>query len=120
MVKLFQNYRNGQIQLKERGIILCVCSKNNEDTAKEPFIKHPDMELKLEDIAVFVANWENKVDNIKFIQNILNIGFDSMVFLDDNPFERNMVREAIPQITVPELPEDPSLYLPYLTTCKFI
>lgn len=101
-------------QLKERGIILAVCSKNTESVAKEPFQKHPDMLIKLDDIAVFVANWENKADNIKYIQNILNIGFDSMVFLDDNPFERNMVRTNIPEITVPELPEDPALYLEYI------
>jgi FkbH-like protein len=72
------------------------------------------MVLRMEDIAVFVANWETKVDNIRHIQSILNIGFDSMVFLDDNPFERNMVRENIPGITVPELPEDPAEYLEYL------
>jgi len=72
------------------------------------------MILKLDDIAVFMANWETKVDNIRAIQQILNIGFDSMVFLDDNPFERNMVREHIPDITVPELPEDPGEYLEYL------
>jgi FkbH-like protein len=72
------------------------------------------MLLKLEDIAVFQANWETKVDNIRTIQRILNIGFDSMVFLDDNPFERAIVRENIPGITVPELPEDPALYLEYL------
>jgi FkbH-like protein len=74
------------------------------------------MVLHLEDIAVFMANWENKVDNIRQVQSILNIGFDSMVFLDDNPFERNMVRENIPQLTVPELPEDPADYLEYLYT----
>lgn len=103
-------------QLKERGIILAVCSKNTEHIAKEPFEKHPDMVLRLDDIAVFVANWENKADNIRYIQSILNIGFDSMVFLDDNPFERNIVRQNIPEITVPELPEDPAEYLPYLRT----
>lgn len=112
--KAFTELQKWAKQLKERGIILCICSKNTESIAKEPFEKHPDMELKLDDIAVFVANWENKVDNIKFIQQVLNIGFDSMVFLDDNPFERNMVRTAIPEMTVPELPEDPSLYLPYV------
>ena len=72
------------------------------------------MVLKLDDIAVFQANWETKVDNIRTIQSILNIGFDSMVFLDDNPFERNLVRENIKGITVPELPEDPAEYLEYL------
>ncbi|MFN8296426.1 MAG: HAD-IIIC family phosphatase [Chitinophagales bacterium] len=103
-------------KLKNRGIILAVCSKNTESVAKEPFEKHPDMVLHLDDIAVFIANWENKADNIRHIQNILNIGFDSMVFLDDNPFERNIVRENIPGITVPELPEDPAEYLEYLYT----
>ncbi|MGZ3884303.1 MAG: HAD-IIIC family phosphatase [Bacteroidia bacterium] len=101
-------------QLKERGIIIAVCSKNNEATAKEPFQKHPDMVLTLDDIAVFVANWDTKADNIKYIQSVLNIGFDSMVFLDDNPFERSMVRTHFPQVLVPELPEDPTLYLDYL------
>ena len=101
-------------KLRQRGIIVCVASKNDEDKAKEPFLKHPDMILKLDDIAVFQANWETKVDNIRTIQSILNIAFDSMVFLDDNPFERNIVREHIPGITVPELPEDPAEYLEYL------
>ncbi|MCF2218596.1 HAD-IIIC family phosphatase [Chryseobacterium sp. PS-8] len=100
--------------LQKRGIILAVCSKNDEDKAKEPFEKHPDMVLKLNDIAVFVANWNNKADNIRKIQNILNIGFDSMVFLDDNPFERNLVRENLPEVCVPELPTDPAEYLEYL------
>ena len=101
-------------QLQKRGIILAVCSKNTESIAKEPFEKHPEMKLRLDDIAVFVANWENKVDNIRHIQSVLNIGFDSMVFLDDNPFERNMVKTNIPEIAVPELPEDPVEYLPFL------
>ena len=72
------------------------------------------MILSLEDFAVFQANWETKVDNIRTIQKILNIGFDSMVFLDDNPFERNIVKENIHDIAVPELPDDPSEYLEYL------
>ena len=81
---------------------------------KSLFEKHPDMILKLDDFAVFMANWNNKVDNIRQIQNILNIGYDSMIFLDDNPFERNMVKENIPEICIPELPEDPAEYLEYL------
>ena len=116
--KAFTEFQMWVKKLKQRGIIICVASKNNEDTAKEPFEKHPDMVLKLDDIAVFQANWETKVDNIRTIQGILNIGFDSMVFLDDNPFERNMVRENIPGITVPELPEDPAMYLEYLYSLK--
>ena len=112
--KAFTEFQCWIKKLKNRGIILAVCSKNTETIAKEPFEKHPDMVLKLDDIAVFMANWENKADNIRQIQSILNIGFDSMVFLDDNPFERNMVRENIPGITVPELPEDPAEYLEFL------
>lgn len=112
--KAFTEFQMWVKKLKQRGIIICVASKNNYETAKEPFEKHPDMVLKLDDIAVFQANWETKVDNIRTIQSILNIGFDSMVFLDDNPFERNMVRENIPSITVPELPDDPAMYLEYL------
>ena len=100
--------------LKNRGILLAVCSKNNEENAKLPFEQHPEMVLKLEDFSVFVANWEDKAGNIRNIQQTLNIGMDSMVFLDDNPFERNLVRSLIPEICVPELPEDPALYLQYL------
>lgn len=114
--KAFSEFQYWVKKLQKRGIIVAVCSKNTEHIAKEPFEKHPDMVLRLEDIAVFVANWETKVDNIRHIQSILNIGFDSMVFLDDNPFERNIVRENIPGITVPELPEDPAEYLEYLYT----
>ena len=112
--KAFTEFQMWIKKLRERGIIVCVASKNTESIAKQPFEKHPDMILRLDDIAVFQANWETKVDNIRTIQSILNIGFDSMVFLDDNPFERNIVRENIPGITVPELPEDPADYLEYL------
>ncbi len=101
-------------ELKKRGIILAVCSKNDEDKAMEPFIRHPDMVLKLDDIACFIANWEDKASNIKKIQEILNIGFDSMVFLDDNPFERELVKNFLPEVTVPELPDDAALYLSFL------
>lgn len=112
--KAFTEFQQWIKKLKNRGIILAVCSKNFEEKAKEPFLKNPEMVLKLDDIAVFIANWHNKADNIRTIQQILNIGFDSMVFLDDNPFERNLVKENIPEITVPDLPEDPSDYLEYL------
>lgn len=112
--KAFSEFQYWLKKLKNRGIILSVCSKNNEATAKMPFEKHPDMVLHLDDLAVFVANWDNKVANIRKIQSILNVSFDSMVFLDDSPFERNFVRENIPEINVPELPQDPADYLEYL------
>lgn len=110
----FEELQRWLKSLKERGIILAVCSKNEENNAKEPFEKHPEMVLSLDDISIFVANWEDKSSNIKYIQKTLNIGMDSMVFLDDNPFERNLVKSMIPEITVPDLPEDPALYLDYL------
>lgn len=116
--KAFTGFQYWVRKLKDRGILLAVCSKNSEPVAKEPFLQHPDMILRLEDFAVFIANWETKVENIRRIQAMLNIGFDAMVFLDDSPFERAMVREAIPALTVPELPEDPAEYLEYLYTLE--
>lgn len=110
----FEDLQRWIKQLKERGIIIAICSKNNETTAKEPFEKHPEMILKLDDISLFVANWQDKATNIKYIQKTLNIGMDSIVFIDDNPFERNLVKTMIPEIVVPDLPEDPANYLEYL------
>ncbi len=107
----FVDFQKFALALKSRGIILAVCSKNEEENAKEPFIKHPDMKIHLDDIAVFRANWTNKADNIREIANILNIGLDAMVFVDDNPVERDLVREFLPMVAVPELPEDPSGYI---------
>lgn len=106
-------------QLKERGIILCVCSKNEMKNAREVFEKHPEMILKLDDISVFIANWNDKATNIKYIQETLNIGFDSMIFIDDNEFERELVKSMIPEITVPSLPSDPSEYLKYLIEANY-
>lgn len=112
--KAYVEFQQWIKKIKERGVIIAIDSKNTESVAKEPFEKHPEMVLRLDDIAVFIANWENKADNIRQIQSILNIGFDSMVFLDDNPFERNMVRENVSKIVVPELPNDPADYLEFL------
>lgn len=110
----FQEFQCWLKELTKRGIVLAVCSKNDENIAKEPFLKHPEMVLRLDDFAVFVANWEDKAENIKKIAGILNLGMDSFVFIDDNPFERNLVRSMLPEVTVPELPADPALYLSYL------
>ncbi len=116
---VFTNLQRWLKQLKECGIILAVCSKNDEAVAKEPFEKSADMVLRLDDISVFVANWDDKANNIKLIQETLNIGMNSIVFLDDNPFERNLVRELLPEVEVPELPEDPAHYLEYLQSCNY-
>ena len=107
----FVEFQEYLLELKNRGIILTVCSKNDESLAKEPFLKHPDMIIKLDDIAVFKANWNNKIDNIKEIALDLNIELDSMVFIDDNPVERDMVRSFLPMVETPEMPEDPAAYI---------
>ncbi|WP_428395480.1 HAD-IIIC family phosphatase [Lichenicoccus sp.] len=103
----FQTYARA---LSRRGVILAVCSKNDEANAREPFDTHPEMVLKHSDIACFVANWQDKASNLREIASRLNIGLDSLVFADDNPFERNIVRRELPMVAVPELPDDPSLY----------
>jgi FkbH-like protein len=97
-------------ELSRRGIILAVCSKNDEANALEPFEKHPDMVLRRGDIASFVANWSDKAGNIRAIAEELNIGLDSLVFVDDNPFERNLVRQELPMVAVPEVSDDPASY----------
>ena len=98
------------LDLRQRGIVLAVCSKNTDEVAREPFEKHPEMLLKLEHIAVFQANWNDKATNIQAIAEELSLGLDAMVFLDDNPVERGLVRKLLPQVAVPELPEEPAYY----------
>jgi FkbH-like protein len=107
----FHRFQSFVKELKNRGILLAVCSKNEHDNAVRPFEVNPEMVLKLDDITVFVANWENKPENIRKIREALNIGLDSMLFLDDNPFERSAVRTLLPEVMVPELPEDPADYV---------
>jgi FkbH-like protein len=102
-----QHYAKG---LTRRGVILAVCSKNDEANALEPFEKHPDMVLRRDDIACFVANWNDKAANLREIARRLNIGTDSLVFADDNPAERAIIRRELPEVAVPELPEEPGLY----------
>jgi len=98
------------LDLRQRGIVLAISSKNSDEVARTPFEKHPEMLLKLEHIAVFQANWNDKATNIQAIANELSLGLDSMVFLDDNPAERGLVRQLLPEVAVPELPEDPAYY----------
>ena len=104
----FQRYAK---TLKDRGIILAVCSKNTEAIAKEVFQKHPEMVLRLDDISCFVANWNDKAANLRGIARALNIGLSSLVFADDNPAERALVRQFVPEVAVPELPHDPADYI---------
>jgi FkbH-like protein len=98
------------LDLRNRGVVLAVCSKNELEVAKTPFAQHPEMLLREDHIAVFQANWTDKAANLKLIAETLNIGVDALVFLDDNPAERMQVRRELPQVAVPELPDDPALY----------
>jgi FkbH-like protein len=98
------------LDLRQRGIVLAVSSKNTDEIAREPFEKHPEMLLKLGHFAVFQANWKDKATNIQAIAEELSLGLDAMVFLDDNPAERGLVRKLLPQVAVPELPEEPAYY----------
>jgi len=97
-------------KLASRGIILAVCSKNEESVARKIFSQHPEMVLRLDDVACFVANWEPKPDNLRQIARALNIGLDALVFADDSPFEREIVRTNLPMLHVPELPEEAAFY----------
>ncbi len=107
------------LALRERGVVLAVSSKNNDEVARSPFRKHPEMLLREEHIAVFQANWSDKATNIKAIADELALGLDSMVFLDDNPVERGIVREFLPQVAVPELPADPALFVRTLSAAGY-
>jgi FkbH-like protein len=101
----FQRYC---LALKDRGIALAVCSKNDEANALAPFREHEAMLLREADIACFVANWQDKATNIRQIARTLNLGLDALVFVDDNPAERALIRQELPEVAVPEMPEDPA------------
>jgi FkbH-like protein len=97
---------------RDRGVLLCVASKNTRDIALDAFRRHPEMVLREDDITLFEINWENKAGNIRNMAQSLNLGLESFVLLDDNPAERKQVRDALPAVAVPELPADPTLWLP--------
>jgi FkbH-like protein len=103
----FQKYI---LALKSRGVILAICSKNDEKIAKEPFLKNKNMLINLEDISCFIANWNDKATNILRISKELNISLDSLVFFDDNPAEREIVNSYLPEVHVINVPNDPALY----------
>lgn len=106
----FVDFQQAIKELSTRGIVLAVCSKNELQTAQEPFVSHPEMVLKLDDIAAFAANWRSKSENLVEIARTLNLGLDALTFVDDNPYERSQVRQALPQVDVLTLPEDPTGY----------
>ena len=104
----FQNFQHWLKALAQRGVVLAVCSKNDEAVARAAFEQRPGMALGLADFAAFRANWRNKADNLRDIAAELNLGLDALVFVDDNPAERALVRRELPQVAVPELPADPA------------
>jgi FkbH-like protein len=106
----FQQYAK---KLSERGVILAVCSKNDDAVVRHAFSNHSEMLLRDTDFACIVANWDDKAGNIRQIARALNIGVDSLVFADDNPAERDLIRRELPEVAVPEMPEDPA-YFPYV------
>lgn len=103
----FQRYLR---QLRERGVLLAVCSKNDESTAMSPFQSRQEMILRLEDFAAFHANWRSKAENLREIAAELNIGLEALVFVDNNPVEREQVRQVLPEVRVVELGDDPADY----------
>ncbi len=104
--KIYRDFQKNIKKLKELGVILCVASKNNLEDVTEVFRLHPMMALSLDDFIIKKINWNPKPENIKEIANELNLGIDSFVFIDDSVFERNLVREVLPECIVPEFPSD--------------
>lgn len=104
----FLRFQYALIELKERGVLLAVCSKNNQTAVLDVLENHPDMLLRTSDFVAVVANYDDKVSNLMTIRERLNLGFDSFVFLDDSPFERDIIRNALPDIQVPDMAEDPA------------
>ncbi|HTW95152.1 MAG TPA: HAD-IIIC family phosphatase [Tepidisphaeraceae bacterium] len=107
----FRSFQKYAKSLARRGVVLAVCSKNNPDDAREPFKKNGDMQLTLEDFGAFEACWDPKSVAIERIGITLALGIDSFVFFDDNPAEREHVRQALPEVEVVEVPEDPAEYI---------
>jgi FkbH-like protein len=97
--------------LAERGVVLAVCSKNDWANVEAMFDQHPEMWLKRRDIAAFAVDWNDKAEKLRELATTLNVGLDSFVFVDDNPAERARIRESLPMVAVPELPDDPAYYV---------
>lgn len=115
----FLDFQRYLLSLRKAGVVLAVSSKNNDQTARLPFRQHPEMLLREEHFAVFQANWNDKPSNLMAISQQLSLGLESIVFVDDNPFERELVRRTLPQVAVPEMPEDPALYALTLSSAGY-
>lgn len=111
--KAFLYWQESLLELSHYGVILAICSKNNEADVLEVWERNPFIILKKEHFAAWRINWQDKATNIQELANELNIGLDSMVFVDDNPTERELVRQLLPMVTVPEFPERPYELMPF-------
>jgi len=114
----FMEFQKLLLSLFHRGIILAVNSKNNYDDAIDVFENHPNMVLKENHFASMQINWKDKVTNMRALAKKINIGLDSMVFIDDDHMNREMMKEFIPEVTVVDLPKDSALYVKTLTNLK--
>jgi FkbH-like protein len=106
----FVDFQRELLDLQRQGILLALCSKNNEDEALAVLREHPSMLIREAHLAAYRINWEDKAANIRAIGRELNIGLDHMLLIDDSPHERAWVGQAIPELRVPELPSDPTMY----------
>lgn len=106
----FVDFQKALKTLSSRGIILAISSRNEESVALEALSKHPEMILRPSDFVAWRINWNDKAANIADIITELNLGAQSVVFIDDNPVERARVKEALPEVFVPDWPEDKTLY----------
>lgn len=104
----YRDFQRRCKELKDLGILLAVVSKNNIEDALEGINAHPDMALREEDFVAIKANWIPKAENIASLATELNLGLDSFVFVDDNPVEREAVKQALPEVIVPDFPDHPS------------
>jgi FkbH-like protein len=112
--KAYYDFQIGLMQAKDSGVILTLCSKNNESDVLEYWEKHPAQVLKQNHIAAYRINWQDKATNIRELAEELNIGLDSMVFIDDNPAERERVKQELPMVSVPDFPKQPYLLPQFL------
>ncbi len=115
----FLAFQQALMDLTHRGVILAINSQNNENDAMEVIEKNPNMILKPASFAAMRINWKDKTENIRSLAKELNIGLDSMVFLDDNPENRAAMREFVPDVETPELPQDPSEYAQFLHSLPY-
>ncbi|HEY6301535.1 MAG TPA: HAD-IIIC family phosphatase [Terriglobales bacterium] len=113
----YQTLQRALLDLSRKGILLAVCSKNNLDDAMQAMEKHPGMLLRAKHFAALRVNWTDKAQNLREIAQELNVGIDGLAFLDDNPFEREQVRAALPEVTVIDLPKSPLEYASALRDC---